>query len=81
MALLVNFVAVENKTGIVDTDKYVANIYNCLLEAGLIDSLVVTPSELGSVSNPIKEIDEEGNILILSQSAVLYKVSDCTGIC
>lgn len=65
MALLVNFVAVENKADIVNTDKYVANIYNCLLEAGLIDSLVITPSELGSVSNPIKEIDEEGNIFIV----------------
>ena len=35
MALLVNFVAVENKTDIVNTDKYVANIYNCLLEREL----------------------------------------------
>ena len=58
--------------GAIDTDSYRIVVRNTITKsfmrkfmAGLIDSLVITPSELGSVSNPIKEIDEECNIFIV----------------
>ena len=62
MALLVKFIAVENKAEI-DHKEYVNKILSSLCNAGLIKYMMLPLEEMGDGSSPVKELDDERNVI------------------
>lgn len=75
MALLVKFIAVENKTEL-EHEEYVNKIYQSLCSAGLIKSVMLSPEDLMGRESPVIEGDEEGNIFAIYFNSVAMNQSD-----
>lgn len=70
MELLVKFIAVDNGEAAINHTKYVNGIFKKLQQWGLINKLMVTPDEFELKTNPVKELDDEGNIFLLEFSSL-----------
>lgn len=70
MGLLVKFVAVDNGETAIDNAKYVNGIFKSIQCCGLINRLMVSPDEFGLKTNPVKELNDEGNIFLLEFSSL-----------
>lgn len=69
MALLVKFIAVENKAEI-DHEEYVNKILSSLYNAGLIKYMMMPLEEMGDGGSPVKELDDEGNVFAVHFNSI-----------
>lgn len=69
MALLVKFIAVENKAEI-DHEEYVNIILSSLCNAGLIKYMMLPLEEMEDGGSPVKELDDEGNVFAVHFNSI-----------
>lgn len=80
MSLLVKFIAAENKKEI-EHEQYVAHIFEDLCESGLIENIMLTPSEMKYGEGAVKQLDEEGNSYFVHFNSKSMEKSDNWKIC
>ncbi len=76
MGLLVKFIALDSEEEITDQAGYIQKIFQKIHANGLIKRLMVSFDELQYMSNPVKGVDEEGNIYVIEFNSMENGQSD-----